>query len=297
MPYRIAVAGVMAAALLASLGASPQSAPAPASSLPLAHAGEFVWHDLVTSDPAACRTFYGSLFGWSFEAGEGIDPGYEIISQAGLPIGGMVRPKDTSTAVVSQWLTYVVVPDVDRAVDTFRRAGGKVFRGPLTTKKDLRVAIVADPQGAPLGLASRGPRHENTPVPALVPAPPPLNQWLWMEYVATNATEALGFYSEAVGFTHKVSEARDDFTYYLLATDRPRAGLFHTPWTRETSAWLPYVRVADPAAMAARVTELGGRVALPPAPDVRQGSLAIVLDPAGAPFALQKYPFEAGATP
>jgi predicted enzyme related to lactoylglutathione lyase len=290
---RIAVVGV-SAALFASLGASSRT---PVSSLPPAHAGEFVWHDLVTNDPAACRTFYGALFGWTFEPSGGIDPGYQIIRQAGLPIGGIVPLKDTSSAVVAQWLTYVVVPDVDRAVDAFRRGGGKVFRGPLTTKKDLRVAVVADPQGAPLGLVSRGPREANTPAPSLVPAPPPLNQWLWMEYVATNTTEALGFYAEAVGFKHEVSEARDNFTYYLLATDRPRAGLFRTPWTRETSAWLPYVRVADPAAVAARVVELGGRVALPPSPGVRQGSLAIVLDPTGAPFALQKYPFAAGVTP
>ncbi len=29
--------------------------------------GKFVWHDLVTDDPAAARRFYGSLLGWEFE--------------------------------------------------------------------------------------------------------------------------------------------------------------------------------------------------------------------------------------
>jgi uncharacterized protein len=43
--------------------------------------------------------------------------------------------------------------------------------------------------------------------------------------------------------------------------------------------------------------ELGGSVALAPRADVRNGSLAIVLDPAGAPLALQRFPFETGATP
>jgi len=79
-----------------------------------------------------------------------------------------------------------------------------------------------------------------------------------------------------------------------LRTDRPRAGLFLSPWTRDTSAWLPYVRVADPAAMAARAAELGATIAVAPKPAVRNASLAIIVDPTGAPLALQKFPFDAG---
>ena len=29
--------------------------------------GRVVWHDLLTSTPAESRTFYGDLFGWTFE--------------------------------------------------------------------------------------------------------------------------------------------------------------------------------------------------------------------------------------
>jgi predicted enzyme related to lactoylglutathione lyase len=282
----------VAATLVASAAASWGQGSRPASQ-PVAATGEFVWHDLVTHDPAASRAFYGALFGWTFEDGEGVDPGYTIIKQEGVPIGGVVTQRRTAEPVVAQWLTYVVVADVDRALDTFQRAGGRVVRGPLNARKDLRVAVVADPQGAPIGLASRGPKHEG-PAPS---APPAVHQWLWMEYLAMDPAAALAFYREAVGFGHEISETRDNFTYYLLTTDRPRAGLFRPPWTRETSAWLPYVRVVDPQAMAARVVALGGTVALPPAPGVRNGSLAIVLDPTGAPLALQKYPFASGGAP
>jgi predicted enzyme related to lactoylglutathione lyase len=118
-----------------------------------------------------------------------------------------------------------------------------------------------------------------------------------MEYVARDPDAALNFYSETVGFRHQIHEVREDFTYYLLTSDRPRAGLFRSPWKRETSVWLPYVRVADPAAMAARAGQLGGTIALAPQPRVRNGSLAIVLDPTGAPLALQKFPFDRGVTP
>jgi uncharacterized protein len=254
--------------------------------------GEFVWHDLVTDNPEACRTFYGALFGWTFESAEGVDPGYIIIKQAGRMIGGIVRPKPQAdgTAVVPQWLSYLLVDDVNRTTEAVRQAGGRVYRGPLTVQKDVRVAVVGDAQGAPFGLASRGPRDMEA-------GPPGLHHWLWMEYVAVDTEAALKFYGDVIGFRYEVQKTRDDFTYYLLTTDRPHAGLFRSIWPRQTSAWLPYVRVADPAAMAARAAELGGTIMLAPSPGVRGGSLAIVLDPTGAPVALQKYPFESGSTP
>ena len=193
-------------------------------------------------------------------------------------------------APTAQWLAYVTVPDVDRSAGLFRDAGGRIIRDPVNARRDLRVAVVSDPQGAPLGLASRGPLVEDERVPGL-------NRWLWMDYVARDAAGALSFYGSAVGFRNEVRETRDTFTYYLLSSDRPRAGLFLSPWTRDTAAWLPYIRVANPAAAAARVKELGGTVVVAPQPQVRNGSLAIVLDPTGAPLALQRYPFDRGATP
>ena len=253
--------------------------------------GEFVWRDLVTPNPEPCRAFYRALLGWTFEDGHGVDPGYTIIKHEGRPIGGIVRRQPRQgEPPVAQWLTYVVVADVDRAAEAFRVAGGRVYRGPLDARKDLRVAVVADAQGAPLGLANSGPRLE-------AEASPGRNRWLWMEYVARDPDAALKLYGDIIGYGHEIHEQRENFTYYLLTTDRPRAGLFRSLWERERSAWLPYVRVADPAAMAARAAELGGSVLLPPAPQVRNGSLAIVLDPMGAAIALQKFPFERGTTP
>jgi predicted enzyme related to lactoylglutathione lyase len=252
--------------------------------------GEFVWHDLVTDDPASSRVFYGALFGWTFEAGAGVDSGYTIIKHGKRPVGGIVRRRESSAGgSTAQWLSYLVVGDVDRTADAFRAAGGRVLRGPLDARKDLRVAAVADAQGAALGLASRGPYVET--------AVSGLHEWLWMEYVARDADGALRFLSDVIGYRHEIAETREHVTYYVLSTDRPRAGLFKTLWEREQSAWLPYIRVEDPFAMAGRVATLGGTVVIAPQPRVRNSSLAVVLDPSGAVFALQKYPFDAGGTP
>ena len=281
------VFAVVAAVVIAGGAAESQQPPPPpgVQSLRPDQVGAFVWHDLVTANPSSARLFYGSLFGWTFEEGDGIDPGYTIIRHEGRPIGGLVPQQANEGSTNAQWLTYITVADVDKAATAVLQAGGRIFRGPLNARRDLRVAVVVDPQGAPLGLASRGPALAED-------SPPALHRWLWMEYVARDPAAALKFYGDVVGFSHLVHQTRDTFIYYLLSTDRPRAGLFRSLWDRDTSVWLPYVRVADPAEAAMRAVALGGRVVLPPGPTVRNGSLAIVLDPAGAPIAFQKYPFD-----
>ena len=52
------------------------------------------------------------------------------------------------------------------------------------------------------GLASRGPKVEDTRVPGL-------NRWLWMDYVARDPAGALTFYGSAVGFRNEVYETRE----------------------------------------------------------------------------------------
>ena len=266
----VATLVVVTMALTAQSGAATRVAP-----------GTFVWHDLVTDNPAAAKAFYGGLFGWTFEPGKGVEPNYTIIRHLGVPVGGIVVPAQPTSP---QWLSYVVVADVDRAVQEFTSAGGKTFRGPLNARSDLRVAAVADAQGAAVGLASRG------PIDGISDTLPDVNRWLWMDYVARDDAPALDFYTRVFGYASR-PEQKDTVTYYQLSSGRPRAGLFKTPWPRETSLWLPYVRVADPEAAAKRAQELGGLIVQAPAPRVRNGSLAIVLDPGGAPIALQKYPF------
>ncbi len=291
MRRRFILAFAISVAVAVSLGAPPQPVVAAAQVVTKAAPGEFVWHDLVTENPAASRTFYSALFGWTFQAGDGIDPGYTIIKQGDVAIGGIVSHKRTADDTgEAQWLSYVVVADVDRVASAFKDGGGRVFRGPMNARKDLRVAAVADPQGAPIGLTNRGPHFDTKSAQGL-------HEWLWMEYVAREPAPALKFYADVIGFRYAISEQRERFTYYLFSTDRPRAGLFESIWKRDTSTWLPYVRVADPAAMAARVAALGGTVVLAPQPRVRNSSLAIVLDPGGAAIALQKYPFEKGVSP
>jgi predicted enzyme related to lactoylglutathione lyase len=73
----------------------------------------------------------------------------------------------------------------------------------------------------------------------------------------------------------------------LRAGGLDRAGILRNP-TEWRSQWLTYFGVEDPAAAAEKAAALGGTVLLEPTPEVREGTMALVIDPTGAVLALQK---------
>ena len=63
----------------------PQLPPLTPEPTQLIKPGKFVWVDLVTDDVARARSFYGALFGWTFQ---GDDGGCLEVLQDGAPIAG-----------------------------------------------------------------------------------------------------------------------------------------------------------------------------------------------------------------
>ena len=56
--------------------------------------------------------------------------------------------------------------------------------------------------------------------------------------------------------------------------------------------WVSYIRVENPAAIAARVAELGGRIIVEARPRPLGGEVAFIAGPSGAGIALQTWPLE-----
>jgi len=246
--------------------------------------GKFVWRDLVTENPDAVKPFYAALFGWEFEEGRALGAPYTLVKSGGQYIAGISRTRRTQPdQPVSQWLSFMSVADVDRAAEQTRAAGGSVVVGPLDLPSIGRGAVVLDPDGAPLGLlrSSLG-DPADTPTPAL-------NRFLWTEHLSRDPQASADFYVKLAGFeVRKIDFAGKP--YWVLVKGRERAGLLRNPIAVDRPIWLPYVRVADPAASAARAAQLGGRVLLAPREDLRNGTMALIADPTGAVLALQKWP-------
>jgi predicted enzyme related to lactoylglutathione lyase len=247
--------------------------------------GKFIWHDLITHDVGAVKTFYGDLFGWTFEAFPGTDR-YTLIRHDGRTIGGIAfSDRRIDGRPVSQWVGLISVPDVDVAVSRIRQAGGHVYVDPRDIPDRGRLAVVGDPQGAVFGLA-----HTTGGDPP--DRKPGIGDWLWNELWCNDEAAAAGVYAEAVGYTLETREVAGH-SYKVFERDgEPRAGLLKDPFPDVTPNWLSYVRVADPAALVARVEKLGGQILVKPAPKHRQGTVAVIADPTGAEVAIQKWPIE-----
>jgi predicted enzyme related to lactoylglutathione lyase len=270
-----------AVALIAALALT--GAPSSLAAADPVESGRFVWHDLMTRDVTASKQFYGSLFGWRFEDTKRSDRPYVLARVGSEPVAGFVDVSAIPDAG-PQWISFMSVDDVDKSVALVQSEGGKVLLEPREVPSIARAAVVADPQGAPLGLAQLRRRVAD-------PEKPKASHMFWQEYLARDAAKA--FYKNLAGYESAVTDTRLGTEYYVLRKTRGRAGLFQLPDTNKDVEpnWLPYVLVNDPAGLAARVPGLGGRVLVPAAPDLRNGSLVVVADPGGAPIALQKYPF------
>jgi len=277
----VAIALVVAIAMAACAGkrAAP---PIPLSDSEIPLHGKFVWYDLLTEDLAAVKTFYGELLGWEFT--DTNYPSYTLIEHGGRPIGGIVDmarvdPDDNQ----SQWVSLLSVADVDEAVRVTRSAGGEIHVEPKDLEGIGRIAIVSDPQGAVVSFlrVASGDRPDEKAEHG---------DWMWTELWTGDVEASSEFYSKLVGYDLQKETILDDIEYVIFTRDDdPRAGVIPRPVEDVRAHWLPYVRVADPAALAAKVEGLGGFVLLEPQESVRKGTVTIVLDPTGAVLALQKW--------
>jgi len=118
--------------------------------------GDFSWHELATSDPAAAFSFYQRLFGW--EKTDAVDMGemgvYQMYTRKGgeFPLGGIfAKPPEMP---VSAWLYYARVKDVQRSVEEVKKLGGRILNGPMEVPGGDMVAQCLDPQGAAFALHS-----------------------------------------------------------------------------------------------------------------------------------------------
>jgi predicted enzyme related to lactoylglutathione lyase len=274
---RIVAWGVLGLApLLACASSAPMRLP-PVTGTPtqLVVPGKFVWQDLVTQDVAEARSFYGALFGWTFEE----QGRYTQVLHDGEPIAGMLPAADPERT--SEWVGNLSVADVDRAAALIAERGGVVERGPIDAPARGRLALVSDPDGALLLLvrASTGDPPDADPRPG---------RWLWRELWARDVDAAAALYAELAGYEVAIVELEGAPYHVLKDGSLPRAGMLEAP-PEVNPAWLPYVRVEDAQATAARAAALGARIVLQD-----EGS-AILVDPTGAPIGIQVWDGGAGA--
>jgi predicted enzyme related to lactoylglutathione lyase len=246
--------------------------------------GKFVWFELVTTDAKKAQAFYGEVLGWKvvpFPLGNFT---YEMIYAGDTPdtmIGGYAPPKNDRQP--SHWSSSVSVEDVDATAKAAIANGGRVVEAPSDIPGVGRRALIADPQGAELGLL----RNTQGDRPDVTTAPP--GRFFWNELHTTDPTKALAFYEKVVGFSHRSMDMGPGGTYHIVSRGGvDRGGV--TSHLKSTVAphWLPYVAVDDPDATIARAKRLGATIPMNPEDIPGVGRFGVLQDPTGAVLAIMK---------
>lgn len=117
--------------------------------------GTIHWSECLSSDVEATKAHYAALCGWEFN---GVPmPGgstYWVASKGDQMVCGIMAVADLppDQPIPPTWTTYIAVDDIDAAVAKAPETGGTVMTPPFDVPGVGRIAMVADPGGALVGL-------------------------------------------------------------------------------------------------------------------------------------------------
>jgi predicted enzyme related to lactoylglutathione lyase len=279
------------------------------------------WVDASEPDPAAAVDFYGGLFDWEFEnvIPSSSEDKYFVArceakgssifdTSAAVHRGDVAAVRSISEAAPrrAMWNTFFWVDSADQAAAKVRDAGGGVVTEPFDFMDFCRIAVFTDPEGAAF-CVWEAKEHKGARV---VNDPGSLN---FNGLNTRDVESARSFYGSVFGWQTLVLDwgiemwTLPGYGDYLegyhpdlrkqMAEAGAPAGFEDVVATLnpigddqpDTPAhWSVTFAVDDPDAAAAKATNLGGKVIVPPfdAPWVR---MTVIGDPQGAMFIASKF--------
>ena len=249
--------------------------------------GDFVWHELRTTDAKAATDFYTHVVGW--KAMDSGDPGgipYTLLSVGGLNTAGLMEltPEMQQGGMRPAWVGFIGVNDVDAYAKRVEEAGGKLQCAPMDIPGIGRFASAEDPQGATF-LVFKGGLDYTPPRPA-AGSPGTVG---WNELSANDGEAAWPFYSGLFGWHEESTMDMGPMGIYrIFDNGGPRVGGMMTrdPKGGPVPFWLFYFSVGDIDAAVTRIQDKKGQICMGPH-EVPGGQWIVVgSDPQGAMFAL-----------
>ncbi|MFZ5745158.1 MAG: VOC family protein [Pseudomonadota bacterium] len=252
--------------------------------------GSWVWYELMTPDPVGAKAFYDAVIGWAMQPGTPETGDYGFIANAdGGMTGGILKLSQDMTdhGARACWLGYIGVDDVDASLAAIVAAGGKSLMPARDVPMAGRIALVADPDGAPFYIMTPTPPPGGGESTCFSAMPHP-GRCGWNELLAGSFDGAVAFYTGQFGWT--LPDAMDMGPmgkYQFIAQDGTTVGaIMGKPDEVPAPLWCHYFWVDSIAAAKDRVTANGGLVIN--GPHEVPGPLWIIqgVDPQGALFSL-----------
>jgi uncharacterized protein len=252
----------------------------------------FVWYELMSTDVAASKAFYGKVIGWNMQDMPMPDMTYTILEAGKTGIGGLMPlPKEAAAAGAKPgWVGYVYAADVDAAASKLKGLGGTIHVPPTDIPEVGRFAVVADPQGAVFNLFK--PSQSGERVPSTAPG-----DIGWRELHTTDWPKAFDFYNTMFGWAKGTSVDMGAMGTYQLFTigGNDAGGMMNSPAAQGHPFWLFYFVVDDIDTAAERINQNGGKITMGPNSVPGGGWIIQGTDPQGVWFAVTGPKKDAGS--
>jgi predicted enzyme related to lactoylglutathione lyase len=245
--------------------------------------GQFVWHELMTTDAQAAVGFYSKVARLKTQPAP-FEKTYTMFIAGGRPMGGlMVVAGDASP----NWLSYIGTADVDETTRKAESLGAKVVKAPAPVPDGGRFAILQDPQGAVFAIyAYAQTQSGNAPSTDI-----PLGHTSWHELATTDHAAAFPFYQQLFGWHTTSSMDMGPQGVYRMFGPAGAKEPFGGMYTKAAGSpggpnWLPYIKVADARPATATAKKNGAQILNGPMQVPGGGWISMGIDPQGAMFAV-----------
>lgn len=246
--------------------------------------GSFCWIELGTTDQAAAKNFYTSLFGWGInDIPMGPGDFYSMFNLNGRNTGAAytLRPDMLAHGVPPHWMLYIAVASADEAAAKIKAAGGRIEQEPMDVFDVGRMAVAQDPTGAMFCVWQAG-THKGL---GIEHEPGTLS---WADLMTRDAQAAKRFYEAVFGWRMTPGE-KDPSGYLHIKNGEHFIGGVPPVENRDPKVpphWLIYFHVTSCDQATTKAKQLGARVYREPVSMENVGRWSVVADPQGAVFAL-----------
>lgn len=252
---------------------------------------DFIWYELMTTDPDAAADFYGAVVGWKITGPVGPDGrDYRMIARDdGGNAGGVLGlTKEMCEAGARPiWMPYLYAADVDATLSAIEAEGATVQMPPADLPVG-RIAMVTDPQGVPIYVMHPIPPEGNPDAVSDVFSREAVQHARWNELASPDLEASKRFYARYFGFEFNEAMSMGEMGDYCFIDrgDKRLGAIMQRQNENQPAAWLIYFGVPSVTKAKAAIEQNGGSVLMGPQ-EVPGGEWVIAAtDPQGAGFGL-----------
>ena len=254
-------------------------------------AANFIWYELMTPNPEGAKAFYDAVVGWTLSTGHGDNDDYGFITRSdGGMNGGVLRLSADMADHGARpcWLGYLYVADVDAATAAISADGGQLLMPARDVEMAGRIAMVADPQGAPFYVMTPTPPPGSEKAESDVFSVTEAQHVRWNELATSDPDGAIAFYAKHFGWGQEGAMDMGEMGSYrfIQRGDVGLGAVMPLMPGMPGSMWSFYIGVDDIDRAQAAVSANGGTVTNGPM-EIPGGEYAMNgIDPQGATFGL-----------